>query len=63
MSNNSKKLPKIIKRKRNKKYTEKRDPYNTYLSAKWKLFDVFKEIDEIKNIKRDYLKETTKNIE
>ncbi len=41
-------LPKNIKYKRNKKYTEKRYPYKSYLKAKWNWEDVFNEIDELK---------------
>ena len=45
--------PKIIKRIRNKKFTEKRRPYKTYNNAKWKWIDIFIEIDQLKinNIK------------
>lgn len=40
--------PKIIKRLRNKKFTEKRSPYKTYNNAKWNWNDIFIEINELK---------------
>lgn len=49
-------LPKSIKRKRNKTYTQKRNPYKSYLNAKWKWEDVFNEIDEIKTTQKQFIK-------
>ena len=41
---------KIIKRKRNKKFTTIRRPYNTYNDATWKWSDVFTKINNLKLI-------------
>ena len=52
--------PKITKRNRNKKFTEKRRPYKTYLDAKWEWSCIFIELDELKLTKtNDYLKLTS----
>jgi len=53
------KLPKYVKRKRNKKYTKNRKPYKTYQAAKWNWSDIFIEIDELKNTSNTYLKDIT----
>jgi hypothetical protein len=50
-------LPKIIKKKRNKKYTEFRSPYKSYNSAKWKWSDIFIEIDNLKTTSNTFLKD------
>jgi signal recognition particle subunit SEC65 len=50
-------LPKIIKKKRNKKYTEYRTPYKSYNSAKWKWSDIFIEIDNLKSTSNTFLKD------
>ena len=54
------KLPKSIKQKRNKKFTEKKSPYKSYFCANWVWSDIFNEIDEIKETGKNYLKETSK---
>ena len=38
---NNQQLPKVIKRKRENTYTEKRNPYKSYLYAKWEWSEVF----------------------
>ena len=52
------KLPKKVKRNRESKFTEKRNPYKKYLNAKWKWIDIFNEIDNkklsIKDIAKKY---------
>ena len=52
-------LPKIIKNKRNKKYTEKRNPYKTYLNANWTWEKIFNEIDEIKENNNNFIQVTS----
>lgn len=52
-------LPKNIKCKKNKKYTEKRNPYKTYLCAKWTWEDIFNEIDEIKENINNFIQVTS----
>ena len=52
----SKKFPKIIKRKKSKRYTEKRSPYKSYICAKWEWIDIFHEIDKIKKSDNSYIK-------
>jgi hypothetical protein len=51
-------LPIKVKRHREPKFTEKRNPYKKYLNAKWKWTDIFTEIDNkessIKNISKKY---------
>ena len=51
-------LPKKIKRNRESKFTEKRNPYKKYLNAKQEWTDIIKEIDRkkltIKNIAKKY---------
>lgn len=52
------KKPLKIKRIRENKFTEKRNPYKKYLNAKWKWSDIMNEIDDakltIKNIAKKY---------
>lgn len=43
--------PIIKKRIRERKFTEKRNPYKNYLNAKWKWSDIFDEIDSVKHTK------------
>jgi hypothetical protein len=57
---NNQQLPKVIKRKRENTYTEKRNPYKSYLYAKWEWSEVFNEIDKLKNTNKFFLKETSK---
>ena len=54
---NVEKLPIDIKKKRTKKFTEKRNPYKTYLSAKWTWTEVFNEVDNLKDKNKNYLKD------
>jgi len=56
---NIEKLPLNIKQKRTKKFTEKRNPYKTYLSAKWIWSDVFNEIDSLKDKNKNYIKDVS----
>jgi len=53
MSNN---LPKYIKYRTCKKYTEKRNPYKSYLGANWKWSDIFNEIDNLKKNTNNFIK-------
>jgi hypothetical protein len=57
---NNQQLPKVIKRKRENTYTEKRNPYKSYLYAKWEWSEVFNEMDELKNTNTFFLKDTSK---
>jgi hypothetical protein len=50
-------VPKIIKIKRNKRYTKYRSPYKSYNSAEWKWTDIFLEIEEIKIVSVTFLKD------
>jgi hypothetical protein len=50
-------LPIKIVRKRNKTYTQKRQPYKTYLQADWNWSDIFKEIEVTKLNSSTYLKD------
>lgn len=50
-------LPIKIVRKRNKTYTQKRQPYKTYLQADWNWSDIFKEIEVTKLNRLTYLKD------
>jgi len=57
---NNQQLPKVIKRKRENTYTEKRNPYKSYLYVKWEWSEVFNEIDTLKNTNKFFLKEISK---
>ena len=58
----SEQLMKKIKRTREPKFTEKRDPYKKYQKAKWKWIDIFMEIEILKSAnKKDYIKTVASN--
>lgn len=58
----SKQLMKKIKRTREPKFTEKRDPYKKYQKATWKWIDIFMEIEILKSAnKKDFIKTVAGN--
>jgi hypothetical protein len=50
-------LPKNIKKRRTKKFTQKRQPYKTYLEAVWTWSDVLLETDNMKKLSNTFLKD------
>src|ERR1700681_3238373 len=50
-------VPKVVKIKRERKYTKYRSPYKSYKSAEWIWSDIFLEIEELKITSTTFLKD------